>query len=370
MNAFLFEELQPDRVSKWFKGDYPECKQQFEKAVRKLNAFTWYRCSWPLPADPELSTDSLWIGNQNAQHVLVLISGTHGVEGYCGSAVQCFLLACLSQQALILPDNLAILMVHALNPWGMRWARRCDEQGIDLNRNFIQFPPDLSVDEDYLQLLDCMAIAASQTRIDALAKLAKTWGREKYERVFSGGQYQFPWAPFYGGEKPARANGVIDELIDYWQLHGRGMVVLDLHSGLGPWAFGELISDHASGSVGNQFAQQLFGAAVAVTDHGQSFSVKKEGLLDYRWHQLMEKTGCFLTLEFGSAGTDALFDVLVNDHLLWRTWGGENWSDSEYILHRKAMLEHFCPSDSLWQQAVLFKSWQVVERALKMVQLP
>ena len=80
----------------------------------------------------------------------------------------------------------------------------------------------------------------------------------------------------------------------------------------------------------------------------------------------MQNEGCFLTLEFGSFGTKSLFQVLLDEHLFWKGWKQPEASDSGYSLQRKAMLNHFCPNDSLWQQAVLFKSWQVAEKILSM----
>src|SRR5690606_41795533 len=80
--------------------------------------------------------------------VLVLITGTHGVEGHAGSAVQTDLWGLIEQRKVTLPEDIAILMVHPLNPFGYAWGRRCDEQGIDLNRNFIDFTQPLPHSED------------------------------------------------------------------------------------------------------------------------------------------------------------------------------------------------------------------------------
>src|SRR5271163_1118173 len=40
------------------------------------------------PDGADLSTDIAWFGPQRAEAVLVMISGTHGVEGFCGSGAQ------------------------------------------------------------------------------------------------------------------------------------------------------------------------------------------------------------------------------------------------------------------------------------------
>lgn len=62
------------------------------------------------------STDAL-IGNPQAKHLLVALSGTHGVEGYYGSDCQRQWLDDLRERSL--PEDVAVLMrSHLINPWG------------------------------------------------------------------------------------------------------------------------------------------------------------------------------------------------------------------------------------------------------------
>ena len=66
-----------------------------------------------------------------------MVSGTHGVEGFCGSGAQIDWLR--RGEAASLPVDVAALMVHAVNPYGFAWLRRVTEENIDLNRNWIDF---------------------------------------------------------------------------------------------------------------------------------------------------------------------------------------------------------------------------------------
>ncbi len=355
----------------FFLSDYAACRQQFVSLVDAFSKGEVDHRSWPLQiADdlghyPELYsglyTDAVLLGNPQAGQTLVLISGTHGVEGYAGSAIQRFLLQYL-QTATASSADWNILMLHALNPWGMQHARRCDQDGIDLNRNFIDFSTVPIIDDDYLEVLETFLMDDVEARRQQLMSLNQKLGQHRFDRLLSGGQYEYDWAPFYGGRAPAIAQRVLDEVIDAWSLQQKRLVVIDLHSGLGPWGHGELISDHPLLSRANDEAQKLFGHAVAVTDAGESCSVSKSGLMDYRWHQLMQQRGCFLTLEFGTLGTQNLFDVLIDDHRLHHQAGV---TDADELQQRRAMLEHFCPDDRLWQQSVLFRAWQVVSSVLE-----
>ena len=350
-----------DSAASYFVRDFARCQQGFREACEQYRGAKQQQYH-PLASDEiDLGTDILYLGEPAAETVFVLISGTHGVEGYCGSAIQRFLLEQLA--SIRLPASVAILMVHSLNPWGMHWARRCDVQGIDLNRNFIDFshPPSLPI--EYEQVLQ--SLLQSQNRHQEMLLQSEKWGQAEFDRIFSGGQYAYPWAPFYGGQDKAHGRKVIEKVIVDYQLADRHTVVVDLHTGLGPWSFGELISDHPVDSAGNRQARAYFGAAIANAHEGGSFSVPKIGLMDYCFHQIMQQQGFFLTLEFGSYGTADLFEVLLSEHVYWKEHTPGSLQDAAYQVHRQRMLEHFCPDDLLWQQAVLFKSWQVFNRVLK-----
>jgi hypothetical protein len=76
-------------------------------------------------------------------------SGTHGVEGYLGSAIQIRFLheLFLLNEALLQNKGQEkasengkvrkILLIHAVNPFGMRHHRRTNENNVDLNRNVL-----------------------------------------------------------------------------------------------------------------------------------------------------------------------------------------------------------------------------------------
>lgn len=317
------------------------------------------------PDDAALSCDALLLEPaKDCPRCLVLISATHGVEGLTGSAVQHALLCALAARELRLPDGTALLIIHALNPWGMAWLRRCDEQGIDVNRNFIDFrnsPPD---NADFAAVLPLLREPDRARRRAMAAGWLATWGERRLQQAISGGQYSHPQLPFYGGQAPGFSAKVIDSLFGTLDLARRDLVVLDIHTGLGPWAYGELICDHPPDSAQAAHARRLFGPAVTSPLEGSSSSVPKSGLLDFRWQRDMSAHSCYLTLEFGTLPTDALFDCVIEDHLVWAGRAVDpDWQTSRRRSAR-AMLEHFRPSDPWWQQAVLLQAWLAVDRTL------
>jgi hypothetical protein len=103
-----------------------------------------------------------------------------------------------------------------------------------------------------------------------------------------------------------------------------------------------------------------YGPAATSPAENSSSSVRKEGLLDYRWHALMQTHGCFVTLEFGTYSLQNLFDTVLDDHLAWKSGDPQPIAASA-----AAMREHFCPADGYWRELVLLKGRQTVRMALK-----
>ncbi|MGR9053023.1 MAG: DUF2817 domain-containing protein, partial [Gammaproteobacteria bacterium] len=104
-----------------FAGDYFEARSKFLKACAERPGGR--RREFPHPTarcgDRPLSTDVYWLGPENADRVLVTISATHGAEGFCGSAAQ---INWLRHETA--PDDVALLFIHALNPYGFaHWCR-------------------------------------------------------------------------------------------------------------------------------------------------------------------------------------------------------------------------------------------------------
>jgi len=79
------------------------------------------------------SSSSISSSSSSSNGLTVHTSGVHGVEGYAGSAIQ---VAFLESLALHPPLSLStVVLVHAVNPYGMAHYRRTNENNVDLNRN-------------------------------------------------------------------------------------------------------------------------------------------------------------------------------------------------------------------------------------------
>jgi hypothetical protein len=347
-----------------FPVNYAAGRQRWLTQLANLSCHTQcrpYPCTGSGPEGEELVTDTVWIGPEDASRVLVLIGGTHGIEGFAGSAVQIDQLGLIAAGLTVIPADTAVLVIHALTPWGYARQRRCDADGVDLNRNSVDFSRPLPENKDYDLLKDAFYLPDTAQRKIVLAEFEQQHGRVALEKAVSAGQYSDPSGPFYGGKAPAHGRLVSADLIREYALQQRDLAVIDLHTGLGSYGYGEIICDHEPDSPGTRAARYWYGESVTLPLLGTSSSVPKTGLLDYAWHAIMNERSCYITLEFGTFSTDQLFEILLRDHQLW----AQPDNEPARLEHSKVMRRHFCPDDQAWREMVLFRARQVIAQGLR-----
>lgn len=359
--------LPSDYLAQCYSENYSEAQHKFKsKCSSALAQSPYQEFAYPQtgPNGEALLTAVTWQGNPHADKILVIQSATHGIEGFTGSAIQLDTLHNITTDTL--PNDVAVLYIHALNPYGFAWLRRVNEQGVDLNRNFVDFTQALPDNPGYAQLASSLLpekISDMKNASQTLDAYRQAFGQQALESAVSGGQYQFAEGLFYGGSEPSQSRLHLQQIIAEFNLAQRSSVaVIDIHSGLGAFGYGEVICDHLPGSAGVARARQWYGESVTEPALGSSTSVPKQGLIDYMWHQLGEQV-CFITLEFGTYSIEQMFDVLRQDHILHRS--PVDWSAAATQQVKQNIRKVFYPASPDWQEMVLLRGRQCVRQALQ-----
>jgi hypothetical protein len=191
-----------------------------------------------------LAMDVARFGAADAPAVLIISSACHGVEGYCGSGVQGALLADGGFHDAAARAGVALLYVHALNPYGFSWLRRTTHENVDLNRNFQDFSQPLPRNAAYDRLAHLLVPpewppdAAGQGRLGGLRRRARRQGAagRHLRRPVRASQ-----GLFYGGRNPTWSHQTLRHVLQEHGRRCRRLAWLDLHTGLGPSGHGERI---------------------------------------------------------------------------------------------------------------------------------
>lgn len=227
----------------FFSATYREARERFLDAARKAGAAVQSHAH-PLKGaeGEEIATDTALVGPADAAHLFIVSSGTHGPEGFSGSACQLALLNDdLARRAA--DRGIALLLVHAVNPYGFSHLKRTNEDNIDLNRNFNDFSqpyPDNPVYEEIHSLLVPESWPPSPENEARLgAAMAKLAGQRN--PGVSSGQAKHSDGLFYCGTAPAWSNGTIRSILRRFGTGKRHIAWIDVHTGLGPYGHGEKI---------------------------------------------------------------------------------------------------------------------------------
>ena len=205
-------------LSRYFSDTYQEGREKFLAACARagLEVDTHTHPSVKGPRGEELCMDTAWIGPANAPRVLLMSCGTHGLEAAAGSA--CMLQWLDNDGPAEVPDGVAVLLVHAVNPYGWAWGQRGNEDGIDLNRNFMDTGVPLPSNPEY-EDVHALLLKAEVTPegLDAFAaafrKLAAAKGMNYALTGITSGQYVHPDGLSYGGQGPSWSRRTLNAIL-------------------------------------------------------------------------------------------------------------------------------------------------------------
>ena len=334
-----------------FARSYVQARRNFWNAVSPAATFTK---AWQHPlrgiAGEKLYLDLAWFGDVAAKKVLVLLSGTHGIEGYCGSEIQVSSIASgWHRQA---DREVAIAIIHGLNPYGMSHLRRVNEDGVDLNRNFIDFSQPLPKNAFYDDLVDVI-IPLQWTEISQVETLDRIveylYSSASGIEALAKGQYQYWYAPFYGGEVATWSNRVFNQIIDRYLLDKQAVGLLDYHTGLGQYATGQLMS-LAENTQNENYASPIWGDKLVATGSAKSVAAyQPQGTLI---SALQNKLSCICiaaAYEFGTIPETEVFHALRADHWL-QAYGDLNSQQAKTIKHN--MLAAFYCDRPDWKESI------------------
>lgn len=346
-----------------FSQSYAEARSKFMNACASLGLPVESHVH-PLPGrqGEQLAVDVARSGPADAENVFLISSGCHGVEGFCGSAVQIALLHNQDFQQLARENHIAVVYLHAANPYGFSWLRRWTHENVDLNRNFRNFDKPREGNPDYT-LLDPVLIpqrwpAPLSNRLRLLKHLLKN-GRKSLQKAISSGQFSHPDGLFYTGVEPTWSNRTIRTVL---RQHGgkcSNLAWLDIHTGLGPKGHGERIYSGPANSPMLQRARQWWGDSVRSSQDGQSVSVPLSGLMVASALEecaQAELTG--LTLEYGTLPGMQVLDALRAEQWLHNH---PQVGDEQHQSIKQQLRDAFYVDERQWKDDVLRQAVEVAQ---------
>ena len=342
--------------------DFAHARQAFlEAALAAAGVITTFDHPDRGPDGGPLATDVASFGAPDAPNRLLVISGTHGVEGFAGSLCQTSWL----RDGVSLPDDLSVTMIHAINPYGFAWIRRVNEDNVDLNRNGIDFDTALPDNPGYDELAGALVPSVwddetRQATAETLLEFAGRNGFDGLQAAVSSGQYHHPAGIFFGGQSRVWSHHTLETIVRGQLSDARSLAILDLHTGLGERGHGELIASHPD-RAGKARLDACFDGYV-IPSEGTSVSADVRGdVLDAMEAWLPGVGVAGVAIEWGTVDMVAVSDALRADAWL------HGYSDpvgraAPFI--KEQLRAAFAPDDSQWADQVLERFIAVRDRAI------
>ena len=307
-----------------FSSSYKEAREKFLHAATQARA-ALAAFEHPLRGvDGEtLALDAALCGPADAQKLLIVSSGCHGVEGYCGSGAQIAALHDAALHARCAETGVALLFLHAINPYGFSHTRRVTHENVDLNRNFQDFSKPLPQNPAYRDLhviLLPKEWPPGALNVASLAWYIGTKGMKAAQQALSGGQYEVEDGLFFGGKAPTWSNRTLRKVLRQYGAAVPQVAWIDLHSGLGEEGECErTFAMKREDTVGQARARAWWegGGATPLKslDDGSSVSAALTGLMwPAIYDECPESEITTMAMEFGTVDKLKVLKALRGDH--------------------------------------------------------
>lgn len=334
-----------------FSANYADARAKFIAAAETVGArLEHHVLEGQMGAQGEtLATDVALLGPVNATSLLVLSSGVHGAEGFCGSGCQVALLRDGAMLALAAQRGVAVMLIHAINPYGFSHLHRTNEDNIDLNRNFIDFSRPTH-NPAYAGLHDLMVPAQwppTEDNDQAVAAYIAAHGEGAFREAVTTGQSEFADGLFYSGTAPSWSNRTLRAILRQHGAQRRHIAWIDVHTGLGRYGHGEKIHAGLPGTTDNLRATRaIWGADVVAAWEGESASKQVVGhAVSAVFAECPQAQSVGIALEYGTRKTSAL-DILRADTWLTRNAGAASAEQRAAI--KQALRDGFYVEEDEW----------------------
>ncbi|ANE46906.1 hypothetical protein SY83_12165 [Paenibacillus swuensis] len=297
------------------------------------------------------------------EHLLVITTGVHGVEGFVGSAM----LDLFVQNELksLDPEHTGLLLVHSVNPWGMKHKRRYNENNVDLNRNFIPDWPSFNKDSNtdypkvqaFLEPKGALGYAPHHELgfFGGFAATAVSDGIDVLADALLSGQYRSPKGVYYGGQGDEPSTAYMKNLFrDALESPYANITHIDVHTGYGP-RYQMSIFTTLSETMKEQEAVAAFNYPLVFTPDSEEFYATSGDISEYFYalkkKDFPDKQLYSVAFEFGTLGNGMLDSIqsvrnTVDENRLYQ-FGAASETTEKIVKNRYEAM--FYPSETKWR---------------------
>lgn len=359
----------PGSQLKYFPDDYLDARTRFRNYSTQLTAENKKNKAGSIEVqskiDNDLTIDYLYLPAEvEAEYLLILTSGIHGVEAFAGSAIQSMFLE--EYLSSINQSNTGILLVHSLNPYGYKYLRRVSENNVDLNRNFDTSSDLFASPNEGYKKVDQMLNPTSKVNLSSFSyyfsfieMIYNIWkySMKTLRQAVLQGQYENDTGLYFGGKTFEPHKQKLEELFLSIGVSYKKIFAVDLHTGYGEKGKLHLFGN-AKDSRANESAQQkVFSGFQVDTGNDEDFYSINGDFTTYLG-KIFSHTENFVTMtfEYGTLDSQTTFGALKSIDNMIRENQGFHFgyeSDQDELKIKNRIQEMYYPMDQKWRKQIL-----------------
>lgn len=329
--------------------------------------------------DSDLTIDYIYIpAYKSHKRLLILTSAVHGVEGYVGSAIQQMVLKELIKDISL--DDLGVLIIHGINPYGFKYNRRVTENNVDLNRNSsMDNSLYSSVNEGYRDLnrflnqkekVSLTSLGNFFFQLNAIQKIVQ-YSMASLRQAVLQGQYQYEKGVYFGGKALEQSVAAVTPLIQQTAQSYDLVFNIDLHTGYGANATLHLFPNPLKDKDKKARIENIFEGYHIDWGDGDDFYTITGDFASYVGSTIPDKDYLTMTFEFGTLDTQTTMGSIKALHNVMIENQGVQYgyvSKKDEIDVESRYLHGYYPSSPAWRSKALYDAREVLIQAIKKFQ--
>lgn len=321
--------------------------------------------------------DFALIPSQIKKNLVVIQSGTHGIEGLAGAGIQNFLLEYLHTKRYA---HTSFLYIHLVNPWGTFHKRRTNPNNVDLNRNFVVNENDYrQKNEDYSKIDSFLnpttpfengLFKKFSFYLDSVLLIAKH-SVDTLRRSILKGQYTHPKGIYFGGNQ-LQPEFIALKKIWERQIPGyQKITYIDLHTGYGEKGKLHLLSGRSDTEASNKISN-LFAPTVIDFGNSKNFYETTGDIMTYFYNSYKNAADIYpITFEFGTLDSQTTLGSLeslyrmINENQVYQHKAAAT-HDETYA--KEMFKDMFYPADFEWRDQTLIQTKTEIDKVVRVME--
>jgi hypothetical protein len=374
-----FGRQSPLSMDNYFPSTYEDSRSRFLRSLSLIQR-RWHSTqpgAHALRDHPDLMIDWLWAHARSKQTLVIVSTAEHGIEGYAGAAMLKIFIEDFAPR--LTPETTGLLLIHGLNPWGMKHHRKVNEHNVDLNRNFVfdeGFDPGINPEflrvEDFLNPQKSLGSLELETIrfLGSVVKQIVTSGIPAITRAALLGQHHTPNGFYYGGtehqEGTRVAMGLYRRALEEYQ----SVIQIDMHTGYGPRYQMSIIMSPLDPMTSEETSRKFNYPLVLKIDAEEFYDISGDMAAYFYKLRRRDFPGRHLFacgFEFGTFGDSlaarirSLRTMVFENQLHWH--GARKERVARRV--RREFDEFYFPSETKWREKALADGRQAFEGMLR-----